>query len=42
MEIHNSVLFQEYLGKSSCLADWEPQLRAWLAVAPDLTLAEIC
>src|SRR5271157_1946 len=28
--------------RRSCLADWEPQLRAWLAAAPDLTLAEIC
>jgi transposase len=28
--------------RRSCLADWEAQLRAWLAAAPDLTLAELC
>jgi transposase len=28
--------------RRSCLAGWEAQLRAWLATAPDLTLAELC
>jgi len=28
--------------RRSCLAEWESQLRAWLAAAPDLTLVEIC